>query len=192
MWLNLTSAPSETPISLAEAKEHLRVLHTAEDSYITGLISAATEYLEGREGIIGRALITQSWEYRIDAFPDCVSIELPMPPLQSVASVTYVDGDGAVQTLSTDVYAVETATLVGLISLKYDQVWPETRSEPHAVRIAFTAGYGAASAVPEPLKSAMKLLIGHWYVNRDQSIEALRGAGFAVDALIAPHRLNRI
>ena len=106
--------------------------------------------------------------------------------------MAYVDADGAVQTLSTDVYAVETATLVGLISLKYDQVWPETRSESYAVRIAFTAGYGAASTVPEPLKWAIKLLIGHWYAHRDQSMEVPRNMAFAVDALIAPYRLNRI
>jgi len=192
MWLNRTSEPSETPISLAEAKAHLRVLHDDDDAYITALIDAATQHLEGRDGIVGRALVTQSWEYRIDCFPACGRIELPLPPLQSVASVTYVDQDGALQTLSTDVYMAETSTIVGMIRLKYDQQWPSTRYEPYAVRIAFTAGYGAAGAVPETLKSAIKLLVGHWYLRRDMGEDIPRGAPFAVEALIAPLRIGRI
>ena len=192
MWLNQTAAPAVTPITLAEAKEHLRVLHDDDDDYIGLLIAAATGHLEGRDGIVGRALVTQSWEYRIDCFPRCGHIELPLPPLQSVSSVTYLDDDGVAQTLSTDVYNVETSTLVGMIRLKYGQDWPATREEPYAVRIAFTAGYGLAAAVPETLKSAMKLLIGHWYVNRDQTMDIPRGAPFAVEALLAPHRIGRI
>lgn len=190
MWLNLTSAPTETPVSLAEAKTHLRVLHDEDDSYIGALISAATEHIQGRSGIVGRALVTQQWEYRIDAFPECGRIELPLPPLQAVQSISYIDTAGAVQTLSTDVYAVETATLVGQVRLKFGQRWPVTREEEYAVRIAFTAGYGAASAVPVTLKQAMLLLIGHWYVNRDMEMTLPQGAPFAVDALLAPHRLG--
>jgi uncharacterized phiE125 gp8 family phage protein len=192
MWLNRTSAPAATAVSLAEAKAHLRVLHDEDDDYITALIAQATEHLEGRNGIVGRAMVTQSWEYRIDAFPSCNRIELPMPPLQTVASIKYIDSDGVEQTLATSVYAVDTGTLVGQVRLKYGQSWPATRAEEFAVRITFTAGYGAASAVPAPLKAAMKLLIGHWYVNRDMGMDLPQGAPFAIEALITPYRLGMV
>ena len=192
MWLNQTTPPAETPISLSEAKQHLRVLHDDDDEYIGLLIDAATKHIEGREGILGRALVSQSWEHRIDRFPECDRFELPFPPLQSVSSITYVDTDGNIQTLSGDVYSVETATLTGMVCLKFEQSWPGVRQEPFAVRIAFVAGYGAAAAVPETLKSGMKLLIGHWYVNRDGDVDMVRGAPFAIDALIGQHRTGQI
>ena len=192
MWLNSTAAPAETPVSLTEAKAHLRVLHAADDAFIGALIDLATTYIGGRAGIVGRALVTQSWEYRIDDFPDGGRIELPLPPLVSVESVKYLDADGAEQTLATSVYNVETSTLVGMIRLAYNQDWPETLDDDYAVRIRFTAGYGAAAAVPVPLKQAILLLIGHFYVNRDMGVDLPRGAPFAVEALLAPHRIGQI
>ncbi len=166
MWLNRTSAPAETPVTLAEAKAHLRVTHTDEDTLITALVAAVTEHLDGRRGYLGRCLVTQSWEYRIAAFPDCGVIEIPLPPLVSVESVKYIDDAGAEQTLATDQYVVDTATHIGQIRRAYDVDWPVTRDEDNAVRIAFTAGFGAASAVPQPIKSAMLMLIAHLYENR--------------------------
>jgi uncharacterized phiE125 gp8 family phage protein len=192
MWLKRTSAPAATPVSLAEAKTHLRVLHSADDTYIGTLISAATEHLEGRGGILGRALVTQTLEWRFCAFPACGAIKLPLPPLQSVTSVKYIDTAGIEQTMSASDYVVDAETLVGQVRLAYGKIWPATRDEENAVRIVFVAGYGAASEVPVPLKQAILLLIGHFYVNRDMGLELPQGAPFAVEALISPHRLSTI
>jgi uncharacterized phiE125 gp8 family phage protein len=173
MWLNQTTAPTETPISLDEAKAHLRVLHANDDATITALIAVATEKLDGRRGYLGRALLTQSWEYRLHFFPVCGVIEIPLPPLQSVESVKYIDDAGAEQTLATDQYVVDTATHVGQIRLGYGLSWPSTRWEDYAVRIRFTAGFGdAADDVPQPIRQAILLMIGHWYVNRTDVSEA--------------------
>lgn len=191
MWLNQTSAPAATPVSLTEAKAHLRVLHSSDDTYITALIAAATGMLDGRSGILGRALVTQSWEFRLDSFPHCSKVELPLAPLVSVASVKYIDEAGAEQTMSSSLYVVDTATFKGQVRLAYNENWPETRCEEHAVRIVFTAGFGAAAAVPMPIKQAMLLMIGHWYLNREAvSEEALKEVPMAAKYLLAPYRFQ--
>jgi uncharacterized phiE125 gp8 family phage protein len=127
MWLRLLTLPAETPLSLAEAKAHLRVDHADEDGLITALIEAATRHLDGRDGILNRALVTQDWEYRIAAFPACGAIKLPFPPLQSVTAVSYVDAAGAVQTLPSSDYVVDTATYEGQIRRAFGIAWPAMR-----------------------------------------------------------------
>ena len=195
MWLNLTSAPAETPVSLAEAKAHLRVLHSHEDALITALIGAVTSHLDGRFGALGRCLVTQGWEYRTHCFPACGRIEIPLPPLVSVTAATYVDDAGAVQTLAADQYVVDANTFVGAVRRAYDVTWPVARQEAHAVRIAFTAGYGAAAAVPGPIKQAMLLIIGHLHQNRASVRETTPGSDIvevpqAAEYLLAPYRVQ--
>lgn len=171
MWLNRTSAPAETPITLTEAKSQLRVTHTDEDTLISAMIDAVAEHLDGRRGYLGRAIVTQSWEYRVDIFPESGVIELPLPPLQSVESVKYIDDAGDEQTLAADQYVVDTATYYGQVRRAYDVDWPVTRDENYAVRVAFTAGFGAASAVPQPVKTAALMLVRHWYEHRSTAVE---------------------
>ncbi|MDY6960316.1 MAG: head-tail connector protein [Pseudomonadota bacterium] len=191
MWLNLSSAPAETPVTLAEAKAHLRVLYDHDDDTITALIAAATGLLDGRHGILGRALVTQSWEFRLNGFPHCAKLELPLPPLRSVTSVKYIDPAGDEQTLSTDDYVVDAATYVGQIRLGYEKAWPATRCEDHAVRIIFAAGFGAGSEVPMALRQAMLLMIGHWYANREAVSEtSLSEVPMAAKWLFAPYRIQ--
>jgi uncharacterized phiE125 gp8 family phage protein len=190
MWLRLLTLPAETPLSLAEAKAHLRVDHADEDGLITALIEAATRHLDGRDGILNRALVTQDWEYRIAAFPACGAIKLPFPPLQSVTAVSYVDAAGAVQTLPSSDYVVDTATYEGQIRRAFGIAWPATRCEEHAVRVTFKAGYGTASAVPAPIKQAMKFMIGHFYENREAVGEAaFAELPMAVRYLLGPYRV---
>ena len=193
MWLNQLSAPASTPISLSEAKAHLRVLTNDEDTLITALIAVATTLLEGRHGVLGRALITQQWEHRIDGFPTNGFIELPLPPLQTVEAVKYIDDAGTEQTVDSSDYVVDAELLVGRIRPAYNVTWPSTRCEPHAVRIEFTAGYGVAADVPDPLKQAMLLLIGHFYLNREATSEkTIKGLPFAVEALISGYQFRPV
>lgn len=163
MGLILITAPATEPVTLTEAKAHLRVTGADDDTYITALITMARQYAEV---FTRRALITQTWDLYLDAFPD-YDIALPMPDLQSVTSVTYVDTDGVSQVLSSALYQVDLASIRGRIAPAYNEEWPDTREETYgAVKVRFVCGYGAASAVPETIKGAMKLLIGHWFENR--------------------------
>ena len=196
MDLTLTTPPAVTPVSLAEAKAHLRVTHTDDDAYITALIDAATRHLDGRHGTLNRALITQSWKLKIDRFPVFCghegwpyAIELPFPPLLSVASVKYLDPNGAEQTLANTEYTVETSQFVGRILIGYGKSWPAIQCVPGAVRIDFTAGFGPASTdVPMPIRQAMLMFIAHLYEIRSIDADMPR----AIDALVAPYRLRKI
>lgn len=192
MDLTLITPPAAAPVSLAEAKVHLRVLNTAEDTLITALIEAAAAHLGGRDGILGRALVTQTWELRLASFgcaPDA-GIDLPLPPLRSVVSVKYIDDAGVEQTVASGDYVVETGRRVGRVRPAYGKTWPAPRAEPGAVRIQFEAGYGAASAVPAPIRHAMLLLIGHWWVHKTPVMESGNmSAPYAVDALAMPYRV---
>lgn len=191
MDLTLVTAADELPVTLAEAKAHLRVLNTADDTYISGLILAATAHLDGRSGVLGRSLVTQTWDLRCNAFP-CGTrgrIELPLPPLQSVTSVKCLDGTGTEQTLDSAAYVVEPGHIFGRIRPAYGLTWPATLDDDGAVRIRFVAGYGAASDVPAAIKHAILLLVGHWWVNREAVGDVKGPVAMTVDALVAPYRI---
>ena len=162
MRFTVTTAPSVEPVSLAEAKEHLRVIHDDDDAYIELLITAARAYVEEHSA---RALCTQTITLKLPRFP--ARIELPRPPLASVTSITYVDGDGTTQTLSSSNYRVSTSGEPGFIDPAYNISWPTTRDIADAVTVVYVAGYGAAAAVPSLVKQAIKLMVAHLYETRE-------------------------
>lgn len=157
-----TDATTE-PVSTADAKLFLRITDETTDAEVEALVKAARMRVENECEI---ALINQTWTLKMDGFPDL--IELPRPPLSSVTSITYVDGDGTTQTLSSSVYTVDTTSRPGRVYLAYGQSWPTTRSVRHAVTVTYVAGYGsAASSVPAPLVHAVKILAAHYHENRE-------------------------
>lgn len=158
--------PAEEPITLAEAKLHLRVTSSAEDALLTDLIQAAREYCEM---VSKRSFVTRTYDLALDAFPCCGYIKLPAPPVQSITSVTYVDSTGATQTMSSDDYYL--ANPEGNLVLGYGKSWPSAILRPqNAITVRYVAGYGAASAVPAWVKHAIKLMVGHWYMNREEVV----------------------
>ncbi len=161
----LVTPPAAEPVTLSEAKAHLRVTATDDDSSITAQIAAARVWAED---FTQRALITQTWDLKLDAFAD--EMEIPLPPLQSVTSVKYLDADGAEQTLAATEYTVDTAAERGLVRLAYGKAWPATRAQANAVTIRFVAGYAGAAAVPGTIKAACLLVIGELYARREDSI----------------------
>lgn len=167
--LSQLSAPATEPLTLAEAKLHLRVDAdlTDDDTLISALIVAARQQAEHRTG---RALLTQQWRYSVDAFP-VDSLDLPLPKLQSVQAVSYLDNNGVRQTLANTEYDVITDEMVGRIIPAYGKSWPSCREHPGSVRVDYTCGFGAAADVPQSIKAWMLLAIGAWYENR----EALTG-----------------
>lgn len=185
--LSLVTPPDGEPIDRTEAKAHLRVTVTDEDSLIDSLIQAAREHVES---VTRRALLTQTWDLKIGAFP-CgdAPLELPNAPLVSVTSVSYVDTAGVTQTWASSNYTVTAPSGphagFGCITPVYGAYWPATQDVINAVTVRFVAGYGKKEDVPESIKAAMKVLIGTWFVMR-QSVMT----GFGSIAVEVPQTVN--
>lgn len=168
--LTQSTPPASEPLTLTEAKTHLRVSGSTEDALITSLISAAREMAEA---YTSRQFITATYTMKIEDFPVGEGpISLPRTPLGSVSSVTYLSTTGTSTTLSTDVYEVLSDNTRASIVLKPGQSWPNTRTEQReAVTITFTAGYGAATTdVPESARAAMLLIVGTLFDNRESVV----------------------
>lgn len=169
--LVLVTAPGQEPITRGEAKAHMRVDISDDDAYIDLLITASRQAVEN---FTNRALCRQSVRLYLDAFPD--RIVLPRPPLLELQRIQYLDATGVQQTLGSGVYRVTRGREPAEITLDYDQSWPSTRAVPEAVWCDYWAGYTPyesvsptddAYNVPEALKQAQKLIIGHLYENRE-------------------------
>lgn len=192
----LVSGPSADIISLDDAKAHLRVTDDADDDYIAALISSVTQFLDGWSGILGRALITQTWDVRMDSFvtDDDDIVYLPLSPLQSIESITYVDDAGTTQEMPSSQYDVDIDATPARLKPAYGYCWPVPRWQMNAVTIRMTVGYGDAAAnIPQPIIHAAKLLIGHMYENRESTTPAtLSELPQGVKYLLAPFRGYRL
>lgn len=163
--LKLTTGPAAEPVSTAEAKTHLRVDHTDEDTYIGTLIVAARQWVEH---FTRRALISQTWEMAWDACPPRV-FALPLPPLVSVTHIKFYDAANAATTVTSTEYQVDTSREPGRVLLHDTADWPSTILRPAAgVVVTYVAGWASAAAVPQAIKQATLLMIGHFYENREE------------------------
>lgn len=189
----LVTPPAETPISLEEAKAHLRVDDDDQDELIDALIAAATGYLDGPQGVLGRALVTQTWRADRSCFlsgPCWPGIRLPLAPVQSAnLTVEYWNGTDYIE-VDAEGYALYADSLGPYVDGVTNFTWPTPETRTDAVKITFVAGYGTAAEVPQPLKQAILLMVGHWFENREASVVGASVAALpmAVDALIAPYR----
>lgn len=162
MSYKLITAPTVEPVSLALAKLQCRVDGSDEDDLITSFIQSARESAEHETG---RALCTQTRELVLDTFPTaCV---LRGAPIQSVASVRYLDSTGVEVELDPQDYQLDKDSEPGYVVPAYGRAWPETYPVPNAVRVRYVCGYGGADDVPEAIKSWMRLAIGTMYRNRE-------------------------
>lgn len=165
MSLILAAAPGSEPVSLTEAKAHLRVSTLDDNTYINTLIVLARQEVER---FTNRRLVRQTWDWRLDAFP--LWFLVPTPPLLSVTSIDYIDTDGNTQTLDPSVYDVDIYSSPARIKTAYGESWPATRTIDNAVIVKFIAGYSSAATVPASLKQALLMIIAHFYENREEII----------------------
>ena len=106
-----------------------------------------------------------SFPFGVMSYP-YTAIDLPLPPLQTVNSINYIDANGNTQTLDPSLYVVDTVTQWGRIMPSFGNIWPPTRPILNAVQINFTCGYGAAASVPLKAGQAIKLILNHWWDHR--------------------------
>lgn len=174
MGLSQTTAPNTRPVSTAEAKTHAHVTTSEDDSDIADMIEAATEHVEDWTGL---QLMTATWTWTLDTFPTSDTLVSPINPMATVTSIKYLDSDGVQQTWDASKYDKDFTSMPGRIVLAHGETWPVIRgSEINSVEVIFTAGYGAASAVPKHLRQAIKLIVGHWYINREDVVVGVRAS----------------
>jgi uncharacterized phiE125 gp8 family phage protein len=186
--LKLVAPPEVEPITLEEAKAHLRLDGDADDAYVSALITAARERVEL---FLRRALTTQSFEYTLDGFPASSVIDLPRPPVQSVESIQYTDTAGNVQTLAPEDYMVDASSgEIGRVALAWNRFWPITRCSINSVVIQFTAGYGdAAEDVPQAIRQGILIEISNLYENREDAVVGQNVSMISVsERLLWPYR----
>ena len=193
MGLKLITAPLHMPITLAEAKAHMRVDGTADDALIAGLISSA---VEAAQNITRRQLVTATYDYTLPGFPAATRanplavLELPAPPLQAVTGVYYVDGTGAEQQLPCGSYVVDSYSLVPGLSPVLGTSWPSPQAVPNAVRVRFTCGWAMTDTVsppawtgPDSIKAWLLMRVATMYEQREA---VAVGSGYAVADISRP------
>lgn len=184
---SLVTAPTERVISVDDIRTHARIDAADEDTYLEGLSDAAEAEAEA---YTWRKLLTQTWDQYFDGFAD--PLHLRFPPLYTtdehngVTSVTYTDTNGDAQTLATSVYEVAEKDGIATVRRKYNQSWPTTLGHEDVVTVRFVCGYGAASAVPERIKQAIRIHANHYYRNREGE-----SAPEAFFRLLNPFRVNK-
>lgn len=201
--LVLLTAPTVEPVTLDEAKQWARIDTSADDVLISDLITEARQYAET---VTRRQFCTATWKMSLDSFytgpvsgayddlrlsqPQAIgatpfgspgyrwltSIRIPVPPLQSVTSLTYVDTNGVTQTLDPSLYIVDSNSETGRITPAFSTPWPYTRSVINAVNITFVAGYAynpATPGTPTPpvwwgkIRRAIMMTVASWYNQRE-------------------------
>lgn len=161
--MKVITPPLLEPVSLAEVKDQLGIEDTRSDGLLSRRIVEARQWTEE---YTGRALLTQTREIRWDCFVD----RHELPSALTVTSVKYIDTNGTEQTATSSNYTLDTYAYLPFVQSAYDYSWPETRHERNAVRMQYTAGYGATSeSVPMLIKESIILLVGHWTNHQTQS-----------------------
>lgn len=189
----LVTAPASTPITVQDAKRHLRIEldDLTEDAAIEEKIAAATAIAENETA---RKLVTQTIRYVVDCFPSRDYIELPGGKLQSITSLTYTDSTGAATVWTSSNYFASTTHEPGRLHLAYGISWPSVTLKPaDGIAIQYVVGYGDDIDVPSAIRAAILLILGDLWENREDTVI---GQGFApvqlprgADHLLAPHKI---
>lgn len=179
----------QSPVGLDDAKEHLRVVHTDDDRYISTLLLAATKWAEDFQC---RTYVSRSHTMYLDEWQTIIRPTYS-PLISTGLEIKYIDTDGTEQTLSSAYYRVDTDTEPGRITEAYGYSWPDIRYVTNAITITYTAGYGTAEAVPDDIKAAIKLIVGHLYEHREVVSEIkLNIVPFSAKELLWTDRLVKL
>ena len=193
--LNRQTGPAVEPVTLSEAKAHLRVDTSDDDTYITGLVRAAREWVEE---YLDRTLVNTQWVMRFDKFPPdgTHDIELPRPPIvasgtATAVTLTFTYENGTTATYGTSSYRVDRASTPGAVKTLYGQTWPPHLQDDNAISVTWWAGYGASGTdVPAAIRHAMLMLVAFWYDNRSTVLvgSISKQLEFAVESLLSSQK----
>ena len=184
----LVAPPQVEPVSLAEAKAHLRVTHNEEDALIGALIASARRVAEARTGL---SFITQEWISFRDGWPDDGVIAIPLAPVLSVEELAVYGEDDQKAVIEASHYVVDTASRPARLMLRGSRIWQRPGRQVNGIGIRVRAGYGTAPAsVPAALRQSILMLVAHYYGARGE--EAQPGLPVSLDALLSVFREVRL
>jgi uncharacterized phiE125 gp8 family phage protein len=187
MTVALITPPASEPVSLSEAKAHLRLDGEDDDQLVTALIVSARVHVEAATR---RLFIEQGWRLYLDAWPKRRIVKIPLAPLIAVDAVTVYDAAGAPVVVDADDYEVDAVGQPGRVVLSSPV--PAAGRKVNGIEIDVTAGYGASAIdVPTPLRQAIMMLVAHWYEHRGAVGHDMAGdtPPLGYEALIAPYRV---
>lgn len=162
--INVVTAPTEYPVSLADVKAALLIDHNQDDAFLATLIAAATEEAEG---LAARSFCTRTIDLIVDAWPAGGTILLEYPPVQSVLSIIYYDENNAASVMPATDY-ISVLDGAPAVMLAKNASWPSATLRSVApIRVRYVAGYGTAAAVPGRYRSLILGLIAVDYENRE-------------------------
>lgn len=191
MRLTLTTAAAGLPVDLDDTKSVCSVSFNDHDAMISGLIAAATEMLDGPAGILGRAIITQTWLMELPQAAWPVSVKLPLDPVISV-TVRYRDAAGELVVLDPSrVDLVRYPSQPVVLRFRGDGPMPAIGSGDWPVQMEIVAGFGENPGdVPAGIRTAINMIVRHWYDNRAAVSErAMQEVPMAASALLARWRI---
>ena len=178
--LKRVTAPANLPVTVDQVKLDLRLQYDAEDSIITSIIQAATDYVDVPRGVINKALITQNWKLSARGF-DNGRIDIPVSPVQSIESIQYFDINEEVQTIDADNFYLYGDEDSAWLQAKTAFAMPAFFDRLDAVNITFIAGFGdTAEDIPASISQALRMLCAFWFENRTA---VAVGAGLVVTEL---------
>ncbi|MFW0776210.1 MAG: head-tail connector protein [Rickettsiales bacterium] len=196
MSLTIASYPVAEPITIEEAKNHLNIdlEYSDEDNLIESYIVAARTYCEQ---YLGYPLVRTAFNWSFNSF-ESSEIEMPVGRAIAINSITYVDTAQSpnVQTLSTDVYALDSGVNPPVLYLKYGQSWPSVRGGRNDITVNFASGFDDSGAsprdyddqMPEAIKSAIKLILGELWLIRERTTDIQTYKNDAADNLLMFYR----
>ena len=171
MGVVVDTPPIAEPLTLAEAKEHLRVDFAEDDGLIASYLAAARQTAEERTGL---AAVERTLIWSGSCFPKMErqggEILLPHPPLIAVERVEYIDRDGVLQVLPAEDYEEDVSVMPGRLVAVPGKSWPVTDGSASAAAVIYRAGYGAPPAVADTFKHLVRLLLANFYEQREPVI----------------------
>jgi uncharacterized phiE125 gp8 family phage protein len=183
------SGPASAVLLLDEVKTYMNVDYPDQDAVIAGMIEAATQTLDGYSGTLdGLCLIAQQWEFKARHFCDMV---IGLKPLITLDQVSYIDADGASQTLAaTEWRALEAVNGIHLV-LPDGKGWPSLSAREDAVTVRATFGHASAGQVPESIRQAMLMMVASWFENREAvTAGAVAELPIGARSLLSPYRMR--
>ncbi|CAN7336001.1 head-tail connector protein [Bosea sp. LjRoot90] len=192
----LVTAPTAKPVTVAEAKAHLRVDHDLDDALIERAIDAAISHLDGYGGILGRALMAQRWRQFFSFWPASRCLPLSLAPAAAIVEVRVRAPDGSESVVDPAGYRLLAAASRPQVLFPVSASLPALDSAPDAIAVTYGAGYGeTADKVPAPIRQAMLLMVGDMYRFPETVVLGSSSAppmSASVDRLLGPYRRNLV